>query len=596
MLLPAGRIRPAGAPGSAATLNAVANALQLFAGVVGTALPSAPVPAGGGDLTAGAARVARGRGARYAAVLAGVGEGGADLIVNVVDARDERRIASLRVPAGDASAAGAAASDVVVGILRAIAPRDSAFPAAYRSVLRASGSSQAVIRLVEGQQRFAMGDLEAAREAYRRALAADTSCLLASYRLSALEAWEWRFAAAHDIADAGLRRAAGRDDAWARLLRAQRLLTMRHADSAIAAFGRTVADDPHNVDGWYGLSQALYYFGWVNGDSVASARPVLDRVLRLDSAFAPVHGQLVDASLAAGDTAAARAALAGIDAALDWRRAKELLVRYASAPAGRRDAVLRSFGGEAEFTYSELVLQLARTLRDPAAADRVAALMQSPRLAPAARRRAAQYRLALAAAGRREADQLPAVLEGGAGFDAWVGAAVLAGRMPGRRAAVRAAARRAVPPRVAPEDLDDPSAAPTQALEFLVQDALDDASGARARDVGRLIRSVQPPAHAAAHAAAHPASAVGSGWRASLDARLALTRGDTAEALRLLRLATGRVAEPYGAFVPLVSYPAQRRLLLALLRTRPALAAEARVVESSFRRSWAIADALFAGR
>jgi hypothetical protein len=83
-------------------------------------------------------------------------------------------------------------------------------------------------------------------------------------------------------------------------------------------------------------------------------------------------------------------------------------------------------------------------------------------------------------------------------------------------------------------------------------------------------------------------------WKESLGARIALSRGDTLAAIAGLQRATRRINEPYAAFQPLTALATQRRMLATLLRATNAPKAAVDQAESSFQRSWSIADALYA--
>jgi hypothetical protein len=150
---------------------------------------------------------------------------------------------------------------------------------------------------------------------------------------------------------------------------------------------------------------------------------------------------------------------------------------------------------------------------------------------------------------------------------------------------MRRAASSLLPNKLAPADVADQDARLLEVLDFLVQDAIDDASPLRAEDLGRRLEPLA--------AEAWPENPSIFVWKESLAARIALAHGDTASAIAGLQRVTRRVNEPYGAFLPLASLPTQRRLLATLLRATNAQSSAIDQVASSFRRSWSIADALF---
>src|SRR2546423_96711 len=70
-----------------------------------------------------------------------------------------------------------------------------------------------------------------------------------------------------------------------------------------------VLDTRDDIDGWLGLGESLVHYAAFSGASPQDARPAFDRMVALDSSFAPLYYHLVDLAVYAGDSAAAGAAL-----------------------------------------------------------------------------------------------------------------------------------------------------------------------------------------------------------------------------------------------------------------------------------------------
>ncbi|MDB4892689.1 MAG: protein kinase [Gemmatimonadetes bacterium] len=541
---------------------------------VGSPLDAARIAAAGKDVDA-----------QYVAAI--YMSSAATIRVDVLNARTGEEIAS------DASRSASQASiadigwDIAVNIARSISARDSLFAPAYRALLRSTRSSRALKHMVDGQRLFGAGDEKAARDAYRRALDADSLCVLALHRLGAIALLELQFSEALRLAAIGVRRTSPDDARMGYLLRGQRYLALSWSDSAVAEFRAAVVDDPDNVDGWFGLAQAMYYGGWILGYSTRDAKGAYDQLMRLDSSFAQVHGEWLDVSLAAGDTTSARRALRHMNRDLPSRRGKELLAAYVQGDAKARDALLNNLDAETQYTLSELVLGFSRTLEDASAADRAARALLRDGRTPEARTRGLEYRLALAPALGREVEAVADVARArlDTGFDSWVAAAALAGMMSSHRQRLRVAAWKTLPSPLTERALVDPFAPPSMALEFLVQDALDEPAGTRAVRLMDSLRQVR--------FASDSASPSLENWRQSLQVRALLTRGDTARAVVTLRSLLLKTNAPYAAFHPLAALPMQRKLIAELLRLSGAPPARVDLVTSSFRRSWAIADGLF---
>ena len=568
-------------------VEGIAGGLRTFNGIVGVGLqsPTSVEDVEGDPSTA--ITTARRRGARYVVLLAGLSDRAEGITIEVLDTQTGVSLVRSNVSTDARSDNASTGADVALEITRAIASHDSQFALGLRTVLASTRSAKAIGHLIEGQRRFSIGDAAGASTEFRRALAADSTCALAIYRLSVAAAWEYHYVEALALADSGLRRVSAGDDRMLRLLRAQRYFAMRMTDSAVAGFSASVADDPDNVDGWFGLAHTIYLFGWVAGYSIRDSRASMDRVLYLDSAFAPIHHFLVDVAVASGDTVAARTALRRIDLAQPWSHAKQLLVRYATGGAASRDSVWRELARANQYTLSELVLQFSRTLGDVRAADRVAQEMQAPRRSPESRRRGADYRLVFSTALGREPEATRVLVNSIAvdEFDPWLGAAALSGAAAGSRSSVRKAAWSQMPRRVTGSDVADPDSRLLEVIDFLVQDALDEPSAQRGQVIAHALEDLN-----ATDQLANPSLVV---WKESLGARIALSGGDTLTAIAALQRALRRINEPYAAFVPLTSLATQRRMLAVLLHATKASKAAIDQVESSFQRSWSIADALY---
>jgi hypothetical protein len=126
-----------------------------------------------------------------------------------------------------------------------------------------------------------------------------------------------------------------------------------------------------------------------------------------------------------------------------------------------------------------------------------------------------------------------------------------------------------------------------QGFQALVHRATLIGDSAEVIGLMRTIRAARP--------ATSRADPTATSLAAALEARLALLRGDSAQAIALLQRSLTRINEPFTWYYPLTSMAPQRRLLMDLLETRGARA-EARRWRDSFRKSWSTGDVLFAAR
>ena len=191
--------------------------------------------------------------------------------------------------------------------------------------------------MLQAQQKFWANDLDGAASELAAAVEADSACGLAYQRLSAVHGWRHDYPAALAAAEAGLGERTGMAPRWAQLLRAQRYLVLGYSDSAIATYQSAVLDDRDDVDGWLGLGEALVHYAAFAGASPLDARPAFERMIALDSTFAPNYYHLVDLAVYAGDSLAATTFLRHVLPDHPYRPAKvaEVRLRFGPPASGR---------------------------------------------------------------------------------------------------------------------------------------------------------------------------------------------------------------------------------------------------------------------
>ncbi len=496
--------------------------------------------------------------------------------------RVQRTVVSSRADALDMAIDSAA-----LGTIRALAEREGIAPVGRGSLLSSTSSARALGHLVEGQQRFFRSDLDGAQEEFARAIDADSACALAYHRLSVVYVWKHDYVAAAAVADEGLRHAS--EAHWAELLRAQAHFARRDADSALALFQRNVLDLPNISDAWLGLGETLAHMGWFIGHAPQEALAPFERLIRLDSAFAPIGYHTADLYLYAGDTAAARRALSYLGDEMPYVPPRKAVLALRAGTRAQQQAVLDSLQHSERFFVSEMVAVLARGSFDLPLADTLAGALLGPGRTASDRRRGADYRLATRLARGDTAaafDQWRAIA-GDATIDGWMAQAWFAGfRAPEIHDAMFERARM-LALRSAPIDFSRAyDGEEVQAMLMLVHRATIEGDSARVR---QLLDRVRAGASRISDVNPLPAA-----LEASLDARLALLATDTTRAIAALERALWRLPESFATFLPLVSMAPQRLLLAELLRTRnPTMA---RRWLDSFSQSPSIADVMFAAR
>ena len=454
----------------------------------------------------------------------------------------------------------------------------------------ATRSPAALAHVLEAQRHFWLSDLDGAAAALRLAIAADSDFALAYHRLSVVETWRWDYPAARAAVEAGLRRAQHASPRWRGLLQAQRHYVLRTADSSIAEFQILATDYPDFVDAQLGLAEALYHYGGLAGATPFDAQWPFERVMRLDSTFAPIYHHLLALAVYRRDTARAGALASRIlpgDREHSWT---ELIVPLTLEDPQSRARTLQQLRTAERRVISLLVAHLGHAATDLSIVDTLGAILLDASRPPADRERGAQYRFVSLAARGRWADAIAAwePVAGRAPFDRWIIQAYLAG-YPAKALAdpmFRWAEQR-VAEGQAPDFTRPSSDDAQQGFQALVHRAT---LAGNAAVVRRLLRALERAAPRA-----DPSDPLPEALRSALLSRLAMLRGDTADVIRLLQRSVARAVEPLGTFYPLLTMGPER-LLLAELLGAGGDAKQARLWLDSFSNVWSFGDVLYRHR
>jgi hypothetical protein len=461
-----------------------------------------------------------------------------------------------------------------------------------RDVLAGTASLEALVELLRGQEHFAAADAEKALGPLRRAVARDSSFGAAYYRLSVAQGWApiFDYPASLATAEAGLRRRGAMPPRWAELLAAQRHYVRRSADSAQFQFQKVLGENPRMPDALLGAGETAYHSGGMLGERPATARPLFEALLQIDSTFAPIQSHLVAIALYEDDEALARRYLPRVDPSR--RPVSEAAVALGFGSGRRRAHTLVSLRGAARGDLSNLISLFVQEALDLAVADSLAAILTDTARNLDDRVRGGQFRLAILAAQGRYAEGMRA-WEAAAGprvFDAWVVHAYLAGYPAEARArpmlawAQEQLAAGRIPDFAPLQRGDSRKIELYDGFRALVHQAVLWGDSARVHD---LVRRID-----AAAGKADPSDPGPEAYRAALRARLALLARDTTTTIAELERAVARAPWEASLNLPLAD-AAPERLLLARLRAARGDTAGARRMLDSFGRVWCVGDALY---
>jgi eukaryotic-like serine/threonine-protein kinase len=534
---------------------------------------------------------ARRRGAGYVVMGSVLRDGREDrLTVELYAADGARQIYNGGALPGETPAQ--ALDRLALEIVRAVAEAEDLDLGPLDEVASATTSLVALTELIQGQRLFWRGETDAAVESYRRAIAADSSFGPAYFRLSVAETWSprWDYPAALAAAEAGLARRNEMSPRWVDLLSAQRHYVRRSVDSAAVQFQKSASENPDLPDALLGLGEFLIHSGGFLGERATVALPTFRRLVAIDSAFAPIDDHLVELALYVGDERLARAHLLRIRGE-ESRRVSALAVALRFGSGRERATAFDSLRAADLRTVATVTALLAQDGLNLPLADSVARVLTLPGRSPEERVRGARWRLA-ALAGQGRWAQARAAWDSAAGqpaFDPWIVHSWLAGFPVGGTAErmfhwaeAEVVAR---PPSFAPLLRGEANRLDAQdALRALVHRATLYGDPAEVRRLLALVRAAAPTAA--------PSDPEPDALQASLNARLALLAGDTAQAVAQLERALARVPWSTSWYMPLADGAPQRLLLAHLLDTRgDARGAKRRL--ASFGQTWLLGDAVY---
>jgi DNA-binding SARP family transcriptional activator/tetratricopeptide (TPR) repeat protein len=161
-----------------------------------------------------------------------------------------------------------------------IAERSRGASRLIKVAARSTRSFPALKAYIRGERLFKADSCPAAADAFRAAVAADTTFALAYYRLSIAAESSGPLALAAN--ERAMRFSDRLSDHDRRLIEANLVRGRGRIDEAERLYREIVADFPHDGEAWFQLGQVLFRSNSLHGRSAAEARPFLERAVELE--------------------------------------------------------------------------------------------------------------------------------------------------------------------------------------------------------------------------------------------------------------------------------------------------------------------------
>jgi hypothetical protein len=243
-------------------------------------------------------------------------------------------------------------------------------------------SIEALKAYLDGERLFRAGRYTEARDAFQRAVLADSDFALAHYRLSVAGDWtsedSLRFREARRAVQLGQRLT----EHDRRLLQARLMLITGGIDSAEQAYRELARVYPDDIEALYNLGDVIFHFGPERGRRIAEATAPFERVLYLQPGNLEAIGHLMPLAALRGDTAElARLAVQSLEL-LPSGADRAVYARLFLAAARRDSAALTAEIGALTRAPDNVVwvssAMLADYLGDLSAAARAARYLTAP--------------------------------------------------------------------------------------------------------------------------------------------------------------------------------------------------------------------------
>ena len=267
-----------------------------------------------------------------------------------------------------------------------LAGADRATPTLVGLAARTTRSIPALRSYLEGERELRAGRHVAALDAFREAVAEDSTFALAYYRLSSAGRWTTEYNLAEEATDKAVRYDVALPPYARRLLDAATAMRDGKYDMSESLYVASTRSRPGDAETWFGLGDLYYHYNAIRGRSKREARKPFERALALDPGDGESRVHLLELAAWEGNAKQVDSLLAGLPPGSDFS-AKWPIVR--AVMTGDREGENNALAGLRAGDERALVLMVIHsTSAFPSnlpAAVRVTGLLTDPARSPARR-------------------------------------------------------------------------------------------------------------------------------------------------------------------------------------------------------------------
>jgi serine/threonine-protein kinase len=199
-----------------------------------------------------------------------------------------------------------------------LAGADHAAPTMVGLAARTTRSIPALRSYLQGERELRSGRHIAALDAFREAVAEDSTFALAYYRLSSAGRWTTEYNLSEEATDRALHYDNGLPPYARRLLDAATAMRDGKYDMSESLYVASTRSRPGDAETWFGLGDLYYHYNAIRGRSKHEARKPFERALALDPGDGESRVHLLELAAWEGNANQVDSLLAGLPSGSDF--------------------------------------------------------------------------------------------------------------------------------------------------------------------------------------------------------------------------------------------------------------------------------------